>query len=167
MSDAMSDDAMSEMEAIREHSEVSAHLFKGISWSIDNPVDTAEIFDTEPEYLKNTILPSVAFDGAKSISLPPNRYCLGAGSPTIHIPTGATVLEVLTAIADEYQKRPMTEEELEMEDGVGLDSTWEKAWRAYVQCENVYRIDIMGCAVAFEGFLTTEEPDVIQLCLGS
>jgi hypothetical protein len=73
------------------------------------------------------MLDSVAFDGAKNIVLVANRWDLGMG-PVIHIPVGATILQVFTAIADDYQKRPMTEDEINMETGGdGFDPMWEKA----------------------------------------
>ena len=62
----------------------------------------------------------------------------------------------------------MTEEELDKEtEGAGLDETWEKAWGSYIKDEDVYRVDIMGCGVFFEGFHTADDPDVLYLSLGS
>ena len=63
----------------------------------------------------------------------------------------------------------MSEGELDEEavDGSGLDETWEKAWKNYINDEDVYRVDIMGCGVFFEGFYTTDDPNILHLCLGS
>ena len=62
----------------------------------------------------------------------------------------------------------MTEDELDMEtDGCGFDEMWEKACKNYIGDKDVYRIDIMGCGVFFEGFHTTDDPNVLHLSLGS
>ena len=143
-------------------------LHDNIGWMVDSEPGTACLYNLEPEDPANhAMLNSVAFDGAKTIILVPNRYDLGVG-PSIHVPAGATVLEVLTAIADDYQKRPMTEDELDEEtEGCGLDESWEKAWKNYIEDKDVYRVDIMGCGVFFEGFHTTDGPNVLHLSLGS
>ena len=76
-------------------------LFDSISWTVDRAPETACLYDTEPEDPANqAMLNSIAFGGAKSIILVPNRWAMGMG-PVIHIPAGATILEVLTAIADD------------------------------------------------------------------
>ena len=143
-------------------------LFDKVSWTIDNAPETAHLDDTDPKDPANlAMLNSIAFDGAKSIILVANRWDSGNG-PIIHIPAGATILQVLTAIADDYQKRPMTDEEIETEtDGGGFDPMWKKACKDYEEGRDVYRIDIMGCGVFFEGFHTTDDPNVLHLSLGS
>ena len=143
-------------------------LFDKISWTVDSAPETAHLDDTAPEDPANhAMLNSIAFDGAKSIILVPNRWAHGMG-PVIHIPAGATILQVLAAIADDYQKRPMTEDEIDIEtDNGGFDPMWEKARKDYEEDRDVYRIDIMGWGVFFEGFENTDDPNVLRLCLGS
>ena len=145
-----------------------ARFCANIDWMIDKAPETARLYDTEPEDPVNqAMLNSVAFDGAKSIVLVANRWDTGVG-PTIHVPAGATVLQVLTAIADDYQKRPMTEDEIDEETDVGeFDPMWEKACKDHEAGRDVYRIDIMGCGVFFEGFHATDDPNVLYLSLGS
>ena len=81
-------------------------LFDKIRWTIDKAPETAYLDETNPNDPANlAMLNSIAFDGAKSIMLVANRWDTGNG-PMIHIPAGATILQVLTAIADDYQKTP-------------------------------------------------------------
>ena len=143
-------------------------LFDQISWTVDSAPETAHLDETAPEDPANhAMLNSIAFDCAKSIILVPNRWGHGLG-PVIHIPAGATILQVLAAIADDYQNRPMTEDEIYMETDIGgFDSVWEKAHKDYEGDMDVYRVDIMGWGVFFEGFETTDDPNVLRLCLGS
>jgi hypothetical protein len=44
---------------------------------------------------------------------------------------------------------------------------WDKACKDYEENGDVYRIDIMGYGVFFEGFEITDDPNVLRLCLGS
>jgi hypothetical protein len=143
-------------------------LFDNVSWTIDRAPESAHLDYTDPEDPANqAMLNSIAFDGAKSIILVANRWDHGMG-PVIHIPDGATILQVLTAIADDYQIRPMTEDEIHMEtEGGGLNPMWDKACKDYDEGRHVYRIDIMGWGVFFEGFCATDDPDVLRLSLGS
>jgi len=143
-------------------------LFDNVSWTIDNAPDSAHLDYTSPEDPANqAMLNSIAFDGAKSILLVANRWAHGTG-PVIHVPAGATILQVLTAIANDYQRRPMTEDEIQMEtEGGGFDPMWDKACKDYEETGDVYRVDIMGHGVFFEGFEITDDPNVLRLCLGS
>ena len=143
-------------------------LFDDVSWTIDSAPETAHLDGTNPGDPSNqAMLDSVAFDGAKSIVLVANRWDLGMG-PVIHFAVGATILQVFTAIADEYQKRPMTEDEIHMEtDGGGFDPMWEKACEDHEEGRDVFRVDIMGHGVFFEGFQITDDPNVLHLSLGS
>jgi hypothetical protein len=143
-------------------------LFDKISWTVDCAPEAAHLDDTDPQDPANlAMLNSIAFDGAKSIILVANRWDAGEG-PIIHIPAGATILQVLTAIADDYQKRPMTEDEIDIEtDNGGFAPMWEKARKDYEEDRDVFRIDIMGWGVFFEGFYTTDDPNILRLSLGS
>ena len=110
------------------------YIHDNISWMVDKEPSEAYRYDLDPgDPANRALLDSVAFGGAKTIVLVANRYDLGEG-PSIRVPAGATILEVLTAIANDYQKRPMTENELdeEVEDGRGLDEYWE-AWKKYIR----------------------------------
>ena len=142
-------------------------LFDHVSWTIDRAPESARLDHTDPEDPANqAMLNSIAFDGAKSIILVANRWDHGMG-PVIHFPAGTTILQVLTAIANDYQVRPMTEDEIHMEtEGGGFNLTWDKARRDYDEGRHVHRIDIMGWAVFFEGFYATDDPNVLRLSLG-
>ena len=142
-------------------------IHSNISWTVDQVPSEACRDGLDPSDPANEAwLNTVAFGNAKTIIIVPNRYDTGDG-PSIRVPAGATILEVLTLIADEYQRKPMTEEELDLEvERCGLDATYE-AWGRCVGGQVVHRIEIMGCGIFFEGFHPTKEPDVLRLSLGS
>ena len=137
-------------------------LFDKISWSVDQAPETAHLDETEQgDPANQAMLNAVAFDGAKEIILVPNIWAHGDG-PVIHIPAGATILQVLTAIADDYQKRPMTDNEFKEQ---GLHRK-RKARKDRNEGKSVYRIEIMGAVLLFEGFEISSDPNVLHLCLG-
>jgi hypothetical protein len=142
-----------------------SRIYSKVLWKVDQEPSEACRWDLDSA-ANEAWLNTVAFGGARTIVVVPNSHDIGDG-PSIRVPTGATVLDVLALIANEYQKKPMSEEELVVEVGRCELMTTFEAWERCANGETVHRIEIMGRGIFFDGFHFADEPGVLRLSLST